>query len=66
MNTSLRKYVKTATCTCGWFEKVWPCEVCPECGNDAIIKKVGRYEFKETWISGSEIIGFKLKEDDND
>ena len=65
MKTSLGKYIKTATCTCGWFEKVWPCEVCPECGNEAIIKKVGRYEYRETWLgSQAEIIGFKPKEDD--
>ena len=67
MGTTLGKYIKTATCNCGWFEKIWSCEVCPECGNEDIPNKVGRFEYRETWLGDQgKIIGFKLKEDDNE
>lgn len=66
MKSSLGNYVKTATCKCGWFQKVWSHEVCPECGNEDLIRKVGRFEYKETWLGDQgKIIGFKLKEDDS-
>ena len=48
MKSSLGIYVKTATCECGWFEKVWEHEVCPDCGNEDLVKKIGRYEYRET------------------
>ena len=66
MKTSLGIYVKTDTCKCGWFQKVWEYEVCPECGNEDLVKKVGRYEHRETWLGTDKIIGFKLKEDGNE
>ena len=64
MKSSLGIYVKTATCKCGWFQKVWEYEVCPECGNEDLVKKVGRFEYKETWFGSGDIIGFKSKEYD--
>ena len=65
--SSLGKYVKTDTCKCGWFQKVWDVEVCPECGNEDLVKKVGRYEYRVTRLGDhGTIIGFKPKENDNE